>query len=150
ELARCHGAALAVAYLDNAIRTSNCGNRLQDTVVGDAVEERFVQVRVFAHIVLRISVQPHAVRAVSTGHDVENAFATRPTVACHSGNAAYRDEHRGRRRPGGQSLVVYAVCDGRGVASRLAWVAARRGARRVRCRRRASPCRFGSRWWPSR
>jgi len=84
ELARCHGAALAVAYLDNAIRTSNCGNRLQDTVFGDAVEERFVQVRVFAHIVLQISVQPHAVRAVSTGHDVENAFATRPTVACHT------------------------------------------------------------------
>ena len=42
------------------------------------------KVRVFAHIVLQISVQPHAVRAVSTGHDVENAFATRPTVACHT------------------------------------------------------------------
>ena len=84
ELAGRHGAARPVGDLHRAVGAANGSEGHQDTVFGDAVEERLVAVGIFAHVVADISVQPHAVRAVSTGHDVENAFATRPTVACHT------------------------------------------------------------------
>jgi hypothetical protein len=51
ELAGRHGAALTVAHFHHAIGAANRGNRCQDTVFGDTVEEGLVQVRIFAHIV---------------------------------------------------------------------------------------------------
>jgi hypothetical protein len=49
ELAGSHDAPLPVADLHRTV-AANRGQRHQDTVFGDAVQERLVQVRIFAHV----------------------------------------------------------------------------------------------------
>ena len=50
KLARGHGAALPVADLHRTVVVANRSEGHHDTAFGDAVEERLVQVRIFAHV----------------------------------------------------------------------------------------------------
>jgi hypothetical protein len=50
ELARGQGAALPVADLHRTVVVANRSEGHHDTAFGDAVEERLVQVRIFAHV----------------------------------------------------------------------------------------------------